>query len=417
MDIARPDLARARRRRRILAGSGIAVALVVVTAALSQLEPAAPSVDRAAVWIDTVERGEMLRQVRGPGTLVPEEEQWISASHPGRVERILVRPGTEVGEDTVLLVLSNPELAQEALEAQAELRAAEADYRMLEAHLANALLDQQAVLAAAAAEHAETVLGVEANERLAAERLIPDLTLRLSRLRAEQLAERQEIERRRLEMLGASNEAQLAAQRSRLESQRALYELRGQQFRGLAVAAGLDGVLQEVPVEAGQRVTPGDILARVARPDDLKAELRIPETQARDVQIGLPALVDTRNGVVRGRVSRVDPAARQGTVTVDVIFEEPLPRGARPELSVDGTITIERLDDVLYVGRPAFGQPESRVTLFALTEDGGHALRVPVELGRASTNTVEIVAGLEEGDRVILSDTSAWDGHDRIRLE
>ncbi|HVS01909.1 MAG TPA: HlyD family efflux transporter periplasmic adaptor subunit [Thermoanaerobaculia bacterium] len=416
MDIARPDRARKLRRRRILIGVAAVVALALGTVALSQLEPAAPSVERATVWIDQVKRGEMLRQVRGPGTLVPEEEQWISASSAGRVERVVVRPGTTVGDRTVLLELSNPELAQEALEAESEVRAAEADYRMLEAQLESQLLNQEGAAEALAADRAEADLQVEANERLASEQLIPELTLKISRMRAEQLARQQAIEGQRLGKLRASNEAQLAARRARLDQQRALWQLRQQQLANLRVVAGMDGVLQEVAVEPGQRVAPGTILAKVAQPDELKAELRIPETQARDVQVGQSVAVDTRNGVVPGRVARIDPAVREGTVTVDVALEGPLPRGARPDLSVDGTIEIERLDDVLYVGRPAFGQAGSRISLFRLSPDGQHAVRVPVALGRTSTNTVEIVDGLAEGERVILSDTSAWDGHDRIRL-
>jgi HlyD family secretion protein len=417
MDIERPDLARARRRRQILwSAAGVAI-LIAASVAVARLEPAAPTADRNAVWLDTVRRGEMLRQVRGPGSLVPLEEQWISAASAGRVERILVRPGTRVEAETVLLELSNPDLAQEALQAEAELRAAEADFRMAEAQLESALLDQQAAAAAVASDHTEALLQVEANERLAAEGLLPELTLRLSKLRAEQLAQRLEIERRRLEQAEASRQAQLAARRSRLEHQRALFELRREQHQALGVRAGMAGVLQEVAVEAGQRVAPGAILAKVARPEELKAELRIPETQARDVQVGQVAAIDTRNGIVPGRVMRIDPAVRQGTVTVDVALEGALPRGARPDLSVDGTIELERLSDALYVGRPAFGQAGSRITLFKLAPDGKSAFRVPVELGRTSTTTVEIVSGLEEGDRVILSDTSAWDGADRLRLE
>jgi HlyD family secretion protein len=417
MDIARPDLAVTRRRRRLLWGSIGLAGLLLLTFAVSRLEPAAPSTDRGAVWIDTVRRGEMLRQVRGPGSLVPLEEQWISAASAGRVERILVRAGSRVAADTVLLELSNPELAQDALEAQAELDAAEADFRVAEAQLESALLDQQAVAAAVAADFAEAALQVEANERLAVEGLIPNLTLELSKLRLEQLRQRQEIERRRLQQAETSRQAQLAARRSRLEHQRALGELRQTQFLALEVVAGMAGVLQEVAVEPGQRVAPGAILAKVARPEELKAALRIPETQARDVTVGQVAAIDTRNGIVAGRVMRIDPAVRQGTVTVEVELEGPLPRGARPDLSVDGTIEIERLPDVLYVGRPAFGQAGSRITLFKLSADGRFATRVPVELGRTSTSTVEVVAGLAEGDRVILSDTSAWDGADRLRLD
>lgn len=416
MDIARPERARALRRRRLIWGAAGVAALAAGSLALARLEPAPPSVEGGTLWIDTVKRGEMLRQVRGPGVLVPERVQIIAARSDGQVERLVLRAGALVEPDSVILEMANPELRQQALQAASEVASGEADLRMLAAQLASQLLTQESAAAALSAQLAEARLQVEANERLHAEGLMPDITLKLSQLRANELAERQKLEHQRLARLQESNEAQLAAQRSRLEQLRALYRLRQEQVAGLAVRAGLAGVLQQVAVEPGQRVGAGTMLARVAQPETLKAELRIPETQAKDVAVGQTAAIDTRNGVVEGRVSRIDPAARQGTVLVDVELLGALPPGARPDLSVDGTVEIERLPDVLYVGRPAFGQPGERVGLFRLDADGDTAVRASVELGRASTHTVEVVRGLEEGDRVVLSDTSAWDGFDKIRL-
>ena len=416
MDIARPERAKQLRRRRILYAAGGVAVLAVASLALARLEPAPPSVEGSTLWIDTVRRGEMLRQVRGPGVLVPERERFVSAQSEGQVERVLLRPGVQVEPDTVILHMGNPELAQQAFEANAELSGAESDLRVLEAQLASDLLNAEAVAAALAAQLAEAQLQVEANERLHKEGLLPDITLKLSKLRAEELAARQKLERERLARLQESNRAQLSASASRLQQQRALQQLRQGQVRALAITAGISGILQEVTVEPGQRVQPGIVLARVAQPESLKAELRIPETQAKDVTVGQIAAIDTRNGIVPGRVTRIDPAARQGTVLVDVALDGELPQGARPDLSVDGTIEIERLPDVLFVGRPAFGQPGERVGLFRLDPDGETALRVSVELGRASTHTVEIVRGLDQGDKVILSDTSAWDGFEKIRL-
>lgn len=417
MDIIRPDAAKKRRRRRILYG-GIALgAVLLITAALSRLEPAAPSVNRSTVWMDTVKRGSMLRQVRGPGTLVPVEIRWIAARTDGRVERKLALPGIQVQADTVLLEMSNPELEQAALDAEFQLRAAEAQYQDLKVRLQSQLLTQKAAAAGIQAEFSQARLQAEADQELHDQGIIGDLTLKLSQVRAEELATRNELEQERLTIASESVDAQLAAERARLEQFRALYELRRSQVRALKVRAGIDGVLQQVPVEVGQQVTPGTNLARVARPENLKAELRIAETQAKDIEVGQRAVIDTRNGFIEGKVIRIDPAVIEGTVTVDVGLEGELPKGARPDLSVDGTIELERLEDVLYVGRPAYGQSESTVGLFKLGLDGETATRVQVRLGRSSVNTIEIVEGLEEGDRVILSDTNQWDAYDRIRLD
>jgi HlyD family secretion protein len=416
VDIPRPSAARERRRKRIIYGVIGLSAVALITLGLSRLKPAAPSVDRATVWMDTVKRGSMIRQVRGLGTLVPEEIRWIPAATEGRVERIVIQPGTEVEAGSVILELSDPELELSALEAEQQLRAAEAQFTELKVRLESERLDQEAAAAQVQAEFHQARLTADRDEELSKEGLVADLTLRLSQVTAEELANRNKIEQQRLAIVGESIEAQLAVQEAEVQQARALSRLRSDQVEALRVKAGIAGVLQQVPVEVGQRVTPGTNLARVAQPDKLRAEIRIAETQAKDVQIGQPVSVDTRNGVVPGKVSRIDPAVQNGTVTVDVSLEGPLPKGARPDLTVDGTIELERLEDVLYVGRPAQGQGDSLVGLFRLVPGTDEAVRVKVALGRASVSTIEIVEGLAEGDQVILSDTSAWDAYDRIRL-
>lgn len=405
------------RRRRILIAAAAAVVIALITIAIARLPKAAPSVEKETLYIDQVKRGPMLREVRGPGTLVPVEVRWISAQVEGRVERIPNLPGIPVTEDTILLELSNPELEQNAAEAEAQLRTAEAEFQNLRATLEGQLLAQQSELARARSESSEAKLQAEANQRLSKDGLIPELTLKISELRADQLTERAQLENERFTKTQSSIRAQLAAQESRVQQMRTLYDLRRAQLDSLRVRAGIPGVLQELPVQVGQRMTPGTVLARVARPEKLKAELRIPESQAKDVVIGQKAAIDTRIGVVPGHVIRVAPSVQEGTVTVDVALDGELPRGARTDLSVDGTVEIERLTDVLHVARPAFGQANSKVQMFKLSKDGKEAVRVPVELGRSSVNTIEIVSGLEVGDRVILSDTSAQDGFDRIRLQ
>jgi HlyD family secretion protein len=403
-------------RRIALVAAGV-VALAVVSVAVANLDQAALGVEKESVWDEVVKRGTFVRQVRGPGSLVPEKIRWISAASSGRVEEILARPGTEVTADTVLLELSNPELEQEALDAELRLREGESAYTNLEARLASQLLDQEAAAFTVEADLEAAKLQTTADEQLADEGLIPDINLKRSRLNQSQLAKRHDIEQQRLLKTAEQNAAQLASERSRVAQLRTLYALRKQQMEDLKVRAAIDGVLQELPLEVGQRVVPGDTLARVAQPRPLKAELRIPETQAKDVLIGQKADIDTRNGIVEGRVSRIDPAVQEGYVLVDVQLVGELPKGARPDLSVDGTIEIERLEDVLYVGRPAYGQANSTIQLFKLVDGGNEAVRTDVQLGRTSVNTVEILSGLQEGDRVILSDPSDWDGHDRIRLK
>ncbi|MEA2563208.1 MAG: HlyD family secretion protein [Acidobacteriota bacterium] len=417
MDKPRTGFAEKQRVRRTIMLVGAVAAIILVTLGIRQIEPAAPPVRRETLWIDSVKRGAMVLEVRGPGTLVPVDIRVISAPVEGRVERIPALPGATVQADTVLLELADPEVEQAAVEAESQLRAAEADFEDLRAQLESQLLSQQAQVSSSSSLAEEAKLQAEADEVLAKDGIIPDINLKRSRLRATQTGKQSKIESQRYSQSQKSNQAQLAAQRARVDQMRALYGLRRRQLDSLKVRAGIPGVLQELPMQVGQRVTPGTTLARVARPENLKAELRIPEGQARDVVRGMQASIDTRNGVVRGRVFRVAPSAQEGSVIVDVVFDGPLPRGARPNLSVDGTIQLDRLDNVLYIGRPAVGQSGDNVQLFKLVKGTDEAVRVPVKLGRSSVTTMEIVSGLEAGDEVILSDTSAQDGFDRIRLE
>jgi HlyD family secretion protein len=351
------------------------------------------------------------------GTLIPEDIRWIPATTIGRVERILLKPGAIVKPDTVLLELSNPELQREAIDAKMQVRAAEADYTSLRVRLEKELLDQQANAATVQASFSQAKLEAQVNEDLAKQGLIADLPLKVSKVRAEELATRNEIEQKRLAINSEAVKAQLAAQQARVEQFRALAKLREEQVMSLRVRAGTQGVLALMQAEVGQQVAPATNLARVADPARLKAELKIAETQAKDVQIGQQASVDTRNGIIPGHVIRTDPTAQGGTVTVDVALDGPLPQGARPDLNVDGTIELERLDNVLYVGRPAFGQEKSLISLFKVEDAGRSAVRVQVKVGRSSVNTIEILDGLKVGDQVVLSDMSAWDGFDRVRLK
>ncbi len=419
MDIQRPaSVARQKKLRRIsFAVAGVLV-IGLVSVVLARLKPAAPTVERATVWVDTVKRGSMLRQVRGLGTLLPVDEarRWVPAATQGRVERIVIRPGAIVTPDTVILELSDPQLQQQLIDAENQLRAAEADLNSLQARLMTDRLTQRSVAATVAADYEAAKLDKEVNENLAKDGLVSNLTLKQSTVRAESLATRNKIEQDRLQVAEQNFKAQLQSQQARIDQLRSLYNLRSQQVNQLRVRAGMNGVLEQVPVEVGQQIAPGANLARVADPTRLKAELRIAETQARDLTIGQRAQVDTRNGIIDGKVIRIDPAAQQGTVTVDVALEGELPRGARPDLSVDGTIEIERLDNVLSVGRPAFGQEQSTVGLFKVDPATGEGSRVQVQLGKSSVNTIEVVKGLGEGDQVILSDMSTWDAFERIRL-
>lgn len=414
MDIARPDNIQKRKTQRIVYGVGGILAIILVTFGLSQLKPAAPEV--AAPWVEGVKRGPMLRQVRGLGTLVPEEVQWIPSQVNARVDRRIILPGAVVEPTTVILEMSNPDLENAVLEAQWQLRAAEAGYQSTQARLEKELLNQRALAADIEAQYLQSELQAETDSQLAREGSGSELNAKLSRLRATGLKKRYEIETERVEIDGRSVKAQLAEQQALVEQLRAIHSIRKRQVESLQVMSGITGVLQEVPVEVGEWVTPGVNLARVADPARLKAELRIAETQAKDILIGQKAEIDTRNGTVMGFVVRVDPAVQNGTVTVDVAIREALPAGARPELSVDGTIEIERLDDILYMGRPAYGQGDSIVGLFRLEEGGETAVRVQVRLGRSSVTTIEVIDGLRENDKVILSDMSAYDAVDRVRL-
>jgi len=391
--------------------------VALVTMGLSRLKPAAPGVDRSTVWIDTVKRGPMLRQVRGLGTLTPVDIQWIPAATDGRVEKIPVLPGTAVQPNTVLLILTNPQLMQETVDANLKLKAAAADYKNLEAQLESQVLTQKSLVAQANAEYNEARMQAETDQQLNKLGVISDLNRKIAEGKAQQLQTRDQIEQERLTNSNKVLQAQLLAKQAEIEQDRALAQLKQTQVQNLTVRAGIRGVLQEQPLKVGQWVTPGTTLAKVVQPDHLKAELKIPETQAKDIQLNLPASVDTHNGVIAGHVMRIDPAVYNGTVTVDVMLDDPLPPGARPDLSVDGTIDLERLSNVLYVGRPAFGQENSTVGMFVLQPDGKTAVRDQVKLGRSSVNTVEILGGLKDGDQVILSDMSRWDNFDRIRLE
>ncbi|MEX2044751.1 MAG: HlyD family efflux transporter periplasmic adaptor subunit [Opitutus sp.] len=416
MDIPRPDQSKARRRKRIIYGAVSGVVLVAITIGLARLKPAAPTVERNLVWIDTVKKGQMLRQVRGLGTLVPEEIRWIAARTPGRVDRIVLRPGAIVTPGSIILHLTNPDVEQAFTSAESQLEAAEAELVNLEVTLQSGVLQAESQSAAAQAEYEQTKLSLAVSEQLFKDGLVSKLDLDLLKVRAAQAERRNAIEEKRFQFAKDTTAPQLAVKRAEVERLRAQAKLRRDELDALAVRAGMNGVLQLLPVEVGAQVQPGSNLARVADPARLKAEIRVAETQARDIQIGQLATIDTRNGVVEGRVGRIDPSVQNGTVTVDVLIAGELPRGSRPDLSVDGTIELERLDDVVHVGRPAFGQERSTVGIFKLEPDGAHAVRSQVQLGRSSVNTIEIVHGLQPGDRVILSDMSQWDASDRIRL-
>jgi HlyD family secretion protein len=416
MDKPREGVAARKRKRRILIIAGGALGLLLATFALSRLKPAAPSVDRSSVWIDTVKRGPMVRQVRGLGTLTPEDIRWIAANTEGRVDKILIWPGTKVEPGDVILELSSPELEQSAGEAVSKAKAAEAAFATARATLQRELLDQESKTTAAHSAYQQAKMERETNDQLAKNGLVAELVYKTSRIKEEELQKTDEIEQKRLAFARDSIEPQLASQQAAVDQANQLAKLKMDQVEALHVKAGMSGVLQQLPVQIGQRVKIGDNLARVADPSKLKAQIKIAETQAKDIQPKQEATIDTRNGVVKGHVTRVDPAVEQGTVTVDVAFDEPLPKGARPDLSVDGTIELERLDNVVFVGRPAFGQENNTVSMFKLVPGSSEALRTPVKLGKSSVNTIEILSGLNPGDQVILSDTSAWDSHDRIRL-
>jgi HlyD family secretion protein len=416
VDVARPtSVARNKKIKRIVIGVLVLIAAAGVTLGLSRMRPAAPSVDGGVLWRDVVKRGEMLRQVHGIGTLVPEEVRWIPATNDGVIEERRVRAGDTVGPDTILLVMSNPDVRQRATDAELQLKGSEADLANLRATIENDLINQQAQQSSMESEYAKAQLDYEANKELAKDGLIADLILRKSQVTAQDFFSKIGIEKKKIEGLMKSSEARIGAQEARVDQYRVVYELRKKQLDELNVRAGVPGVVQQVPVEAGQRVAPGTILAKVAQPGRLKAEVQIPETQVKDVLPGQSASIDTRTGIIPGQVIRIDPAAVNGTVKVDVQLNGEYPKGTRPDLSVDGTIDIERLTNVLYVGRPAYGQPESTVGIFKVMHNG-EAERVQVKLGRSSVNQIEIVDGLKQGDEVILSDMSNWDAYPRVRI-
>jgi HlyD family secretion protein len=408
MDVPREGVAAKKRKRRIIIIAASALGLILATIAISRLKPAVPSVDRSTVWIDTVKRGPMVRQVRGLGTLVPEEIRWIPANTEGRVEKIIVWPGTQVEANTIILELTSPELEQAAHDAELQATAAEAELTSLRATLQREVRVHS--------EYEQAKMERQTNDQLAKNGLIAELDYKTSKVKEAELANRDGIEQKRLAFSRDSIEPQIASKQAAVDQAKQLAKLKLDQVEALHVKAGMSGVLQQLPVQIGQRVKVGDNLARVADPKKLKAQVKIAETQAKDIQINQQAVIDTRNGTVNGHVTRVDPAVEQGTVTVDVAFDAALPKGARPDLSVDGTIELERLDNVVYVGRPAFGQENNTVGMFKLIGSSSEAARTPVKLGKSSVNTIEILDGLQPGDQVILSDTSAWDAHERIRL-
>ncbi|MFZ0410503.1 MAG: HlyD family efflux transporter periplasmic adaptor subunit [Candidatus Acidiferrales bacterium] len=417
VDIVRPEAKKKKRTRRLIYGAIGLVAVLMVTVALARLKPAAPSVDRSTVWTDTVKRGPMLREVRGLGTLVPETIRLIPAATDGQVQQRYLLPGTPVKADTVILDLSNPQLQQETLDAEYQLKGAQATYLQTKAQLQNQLMDKRTLAASISSQYRTAEMVKQTKEQLGANGLAADLDVKTAEVQAEELAKQNDLAIKEVETFESSIEPQLAVQQSKIDQQHALYELKKSQLDQLHVRPGIDGVLQELDVEVGQKVLQGATLARVAQPSHLKAQLKIAETQAKDILIGQKASIDTHNGIIPGKVARIDPAVVNGTVTVDVTLDGPLPSGARPDLSVEGTIEIERLADVLYVGRPVHGEADSTVGIFKVVDDGKEAVRVQVSLGRTSVNTVEIRKGLQVGDEVILSDMSAWDNFDRVQLK
>jgi HlyD family secretion protein len=418
MDVPRKDARKKKIIRRTLVVLVLLAAIPAVTVGLSRLKPAAPGVEMSTLWPDTVKRGPMLREVRGLGTLVPEDTLLIPATTDGRVQRILVYPGTPVKADTTVMILTSPELETATQDAEYTLKAAEADYENLKVTLEKTKIDLQANAAQVGADYNTAKLQADRDNELAKEGLSSSLDAKISAVKAQQLGERYELEQRRISINTAAEEAQLAAQKVKVEQLRAEYKLKKNQLEELTVKAGFDGMLQQLstPVEVGQKVTAGTPLGKVAQPSKLKAELKIAETQVKDIVIGQPAVIDTRNGLIEGRVKRIDPSVLNGTVTVDVALKGPFPAAARPDLSVDGTIQLEKLENVVFVGRPVFGQQDATVQLFKVEPEGKFANKVKVTFGKASVNTIEVRDGLQVGDKVILSDMSTYDSYDRIRL-
>jgi len=417
MDIKRAPKSKIKKKIRNAAMIVVGVAaLGGITYGLTKLKPAAPTLDPSTAVIETVKRGEMVRDVRGNGTLVPEVTRWVPAPADGRVEKILLKAGVEVDPSTVIAELSNPQLQQQATDTDLQVKAAEADQENLKVKLESDAMTQKAAIATINSQYSQAKIQLDADEILYKQQLVAELTVKISRVAVQDLANRVKVEQERLAVMSKSTSAQLNAAASRLQQLRALATLRRQDVENLKVRAGTGGVLQQVLVTEGQQVTPGTNIARVADPNSLKAVLRVAETQIGGVKIGQKVIVDTRNGLIDGQVSRIDPAAREGTFEIDASLIGPLPPSARPDLSVDGTIELERLQNVLKVGRPAFGQAQQTIGMFVLTPDGTEAERRQVKLGRNSVSMIEILDGLKEGDRVIISDTSALDSYNRIRL-
>ncbi len=417
MDIKRPP--KSKIKKRIKTAILIAVGLVAVggiTYGLAKLKPANYTVEKATTVIETVKRGEMVRDVRGNGTLVPEVTRWVPAPAQGRVEQILLQAGVEVDPSTVIVELSNPQMEQQAIDADFQVKAAEADEDNMRVRLESDTMTQKAAIATINAQYSQAKLQLDADEVLAKQGLVADLVLKISRVSVQDLANRLKVEQERLAVSAKSTRAQLNAASSRLQQLRALAKLRREEVDALKVRAGTMGVLQQVSVQVGQQVEPGFNIARVADPASLKAVLRVAETQISGVRIGQTVLVDTRNGIIKGKVSRIDPAAREGTFEIDASLEGPLPPSARPDLSVDGTIELERLPDVLKVGRPAFGQAYQQISMYVLTPDGTEAERRTVKLGATSVSTVQILEGMREGEQVIISDTTSFDSYPRVRI-
>ena len=422
MDIQRKDAGKKRMIKRIILGIVLLTVVGGATVMVSRLKPAAPSVDLSVVWRDTVKKGPMTREVRGLGTLVPEETMLIPATTEGRVQRILIRPGTPVRADSVVMILTSQELETDLLNAEYAMKVAEADFSNLKVTLEKLNLDMQSTVAQVGADFNTAKLQGDRDAALAKEGLFSEVDAKISAVKAQQLGSRLDLEKKRISINTAAEEAQLAAAKVKVDQLRGQFMLKKSQVDQLKVRAGFDGMLQQLPtpVEVGQKVAAGTPLGKVAQAGKLKAELKIAETQVKDVVIGQHATIDTRNGIIEGRVSRIDPSILNGTVTVDVALimgkDAPPSNVLRPDLSVDGQIELERLNDVVFVGRPVFGQQESTVTLFKLEPDGKYANKVKVTLGRSSVNTIEIKGGLNVGDQVILSDMSAYDSYDRIKL-
>src|SRR5262245_42708688 len=419
MDIARPEFKKQKRRRQIIGGLIAFVCLAAATFGVSRLKPAAPEVERSTVWTDTVKRGPMLRQVRGLGSLRPSQEfiRQIPAETDATVVRIHELPGSQVKADTILLEMSNPQVEQAALDARLQLKATEAALESMRVKLQSDLMNQKAAAATVTSDYTQARLQADMNKELRDLGLTPEITFKNSQTKAEELAIRNSIEGERLDINRKAIDSQVAEQLAKVDQMRALADLKQKQMEALKVRAGIEGVLVDLPLQVGQHVLPGTMLAKVIQPNHLMAMLKVAETQARDVQIGQPAVVDTHNGTVTGTVMRVDPGVQKRTGTVDVKLTGELPKGARPDLSVDGTVDLERLEDVLYVGRPAFGQENSTIGLFKLDSDGKGTVRVPVKVGRASVNSIQVLEGLRERNVVVLSDMSRWESAEKIRFD